>query len=281
TIGVGKGTVTLEDFNLAQAIFVIGQNPGTNHPRMLTALQKAKQNGARLVHINPLPEVGMTHFKHPQDVLHWLGGGTALADLFLQVRINGDVALLKGIMKEVLAAEERSPGTVLDHEFIAYYSDGFAEFAESVKAAHWGDLLDQSGVSKAHIEDAAQIFLESERTIFCWAMGLTQHKNAVANIQEIVNVLLLRGSVGKPGAGFCPVRGHSNVQGDRTMGINEHAPAWFLDRLAAEAGPHRRRGDHGDGRRPRESLRGDGRQLPLGDARHRRHRGGTGELLVD
>jgi molybdopterin-dependent oxidoreductase alpha subunit len=234
TIGVGKGTVTLEDFNLAQAIFVIGQNPGTNHPRMLTALQKAKQNGARLVHINPLPEVGMTHFKHPQDVLHWFGGGTALADLFLQVRINGDVALLKGIMKEVLAAEERNPGAVLDQEFIAKYTDGFAGLAESIKHAHWGDLLEQSGVSKAHIEDAAEIFIESERTIFCWAMGLTQHKNAVANIQEIVNLMLLRGQIGKPGAGLCPVRGHSNVQGDRTMGIWERPTDTFLDKLAAE-----------------------------------------------
>lgn len=234
TIGVGKGTVTLEDFNLAQAIFVIGQNPGTNHPRMLTALQKAKQNGARLVHINPLPEVGMTHFKHPQDVLHWFGSGTALADLFLQVRINGDVALLKGIMKEVLAAEERNPGAVLDHDFIANYTDGFAEFAESVRTAHWGDLLEQSGVSKAHIEDAAKIFIKSERTIFCWAMGLTQHKNAVANIQEIVNLMLCRGQIGKPGAGLCPVRGHSNVQGDRTMGIWERPTDTFLDKLGAE-----------------------------------------------
>jgi molybdopterin-dependent oxidoreductase alpha subunit len=234
TIGVGKGTVTLEDFNLAQAIFVIGQNPGTNHPRMLSALQKAKQNGARLVHINPLPEVGMTHFKHPQDVLHWFGGGTALADLFLQVRINGDVALLKGIMKEVLTAEEHHPGEVLDHDFIAKYTDGFAKFSESIKTAHWGDLLEQSGVSKAHIEDAAKIFIESERTIFCWAMGLTQHKNAVANIQEIVNLMLLRGQVGKPGAGLCPVRGHSNVQGDRTMGIWERPSDAFLDKLGAE-----------------------------------------------
>ncbi|MEO7970744.1 MAG: FdhF/YdeP family oxidoreductase, partial [bacterium] len=234
TIGVGKGTVTLEDFDLAQAIFVIGQNPGTNHPRMLTALQQAKQNGARLVHINPLPEVGMTRFKHPQDVLHWFGGGTALADLFLQVRINGDVALLKGIMKEVLAAEDRNPGNVLDHDFIANYTDGFAEFAESVRTAHWGDLLEQSGVSKAHIEDAAKIFIESDGTIFCWAMGLTQHKNAVANIQEIVNLMLCRGQLGKPGAGLCPVRGHSNVQGDRTMGIWERPTDAFLDKLGAE-----------------------------------------------
>jgi molybdopterin-dependent oxidoreductase alpha subunit len=244
TIGVGKGTVTLEDFNLAQAIFVIGQNPGTNHPRMLSALQKAKQNGCRLVHINPLPEVGMTRFTHPQDVLHWLSGGTALADLFLQVRINGDVALLQGIMKAVLAEEERRPGKVLDHEFINGYTNGFANFRAAIINADWNQILEQSGVEKSKIEEAAKIFCESERTIFCWAMGLTQHKNAVANIQEIVNLMLLRGQIGKPGAGFCPVRGHSNVQGDRTMGIWEQPTDAFLERLGAEFGfePPRRHG---------------------------------------
>jgi molybdopterin-dependent oxidoreductase alpha subunit len=234
TIGVGKGTVTLDDFNLAQAIFVIGQNPGTNHPRMLTALQKAKQNGCRLIHINPLPEVGMTQFKHPQDVLHWLGAGTTLADLFLQVRINGDVALLKGIMKAVLAEEEKGQREVLDHGFIRDYTSGFEAVFLALRNANWDDLIEQSGVSKAQMEEAARIFVESERTIFCWAMGLTQHKNAVANIQEIVNLMLLRGQIGKPGAGLCPVRGHSNVQGDRTMGIWERATDAFLDRLGGE-----------------------------------------------
>ena len=234
TIGIGKGTVTLEDFDRAQAIFVIGQNPGTNHPRMLTALQRAKQNGCELVHINPLPEVGMTRFKHPQDVVGLLGGGTPLADLFLQVRINGDVALLKGIMKDVLAQEERAPGQVLDHEFINQSTTGFEEFAAALRKAHWGDIIEQCGVAKTRIEDAARIFVQSERTIFCWAMGLTQHRNAVSNIQEIVNLMLLRGQIGKPGAGLCPVRGHSNVQGDRTMGIWERPPSAFLDRLGAE-----------------------------------------------
>jgi molybdopterin-dependent oxidoreductase alpha subunit len=234
TIGIGKGTVTLEDFDLAQAIFVIGQNPGTNHPRMLTALQRAKRNGCALVHINPLPEVGMTRFKHPQDVVGLLGGGTPLADLFLQVRINGDVALLKGIMKDVLAQEERAPGQVLDHEFINQSTSGFEEFAAALRKAHWGDIIEQCGVAKTRIEDAARIFVQSERTIFCWAMGLTQHRNAVSNIQEIVNLMLLRGQIGKPGAGLCPVRGHSNVQGDRTMGIWERPPSAFLDRLGAE-----------------------------------------------
>jgi molybdopterin-dependent oxidoreductase alpha subunit len=236
TIGVGKGTVTLEDFDQAQAIFVIGQNPGTNHPRMLSALERAKRHGCRLVHINPLPEVGMTRFKHPQDVLGLLGGGTELADLFLQVRINGDVALLKGIMKAVLAREEQSPGEVLDQDFIAQHTRGFEEFVAALKTVSWNDIVEQSGVSKEKLEEAARIFVESERTIFCWAMGLTQHRNAVANIQEIVNLMLLRGQIGKPGAGLCPVRGHSNVQGDRTVGIWERPTAAFLDTLGEEFG---------------------------------------------
>ena len=229
TIGVGKGTVTLEDFDRAEAIFVIGQNPGTNHPRMLSALEHAKKNGCKLVHINPLPEVGMTRFKHPQHVLAMFGSGTELADLFLQVRINGDVALLKGMSKAVLAHDD-----ALDHEFIAAYTTGFDAFAASVRAVSWNDIVEQSGVSREQIVQAAQIFIKSKRTIFCWAMGLTQHRNAVANIQEIVNLMLLRGQVGQPGAGLCPVRGHSNVQGDRTMGIWERPTAVFLDRLGEE-----------------------------------------------
>jgi len=227
TIGVGKGTVTLEDFDKADAIFVIGQNPGTNHPRMLTSLERAKRRGCKLVHINPLPEAGMTRFKHPQHVLGLLGSGTKLADLFLQVRINGDVALLKGIAKAVLASEG-----ALDREFIDNYTAGFDAFAAALQKVSWSEIVEQSGVSKEQIETAARIFVESERTIFCWAMGLTQHKNAVANIQEIVNVMLLRGQVGKPGAGLCPVRGHSNVQGDRTMGIWERPTEAFLDKLS-------------------------------------------------
>jgi len=227
TIGVGKGTVTLEDFDKADAIFVIGQNPGTNHPRMLTSLESAKRRGCKLVHINPLPEVGMTRFKHPQHVLELLGSGTQLADLFLQVRINGDVALLKGFSKAVLA---RGDGAI-DREFIDKYTIGFDDFASALQNVSWAEIVEQSGVSRDQIEAAAQIFVESECTIFCWAMGLTQHKNAVANIQEIVNLMLLRGQVGKPGAGFCPVRGHSNVQGDRTVGIWERPTELFLDRL--------------------------------------------------
>ncbi|HYV09377.1 MAG TPA: FdhF/YdeP family oxidoreductase [Pyrinomonadaceae bacterium] len=226
TVGVGKGTVTLEDFEEAQAIFVVGQNPGTNHPRMLTSLERAKRRGCKLVHINPLPEVGMTRFKHPQDVLGLLGSGTILADLFLQVRINGDVALLKGITKAVLAHEN-----ALDRDFIAQHTTGFDEFVSALQVVSWSEIVEQSGVAREKLEQAAQIFVDSERTIFCWAMGLTQHRNAVANIQEIVNLMLLRGQVGKPGAGLCPVRGHSNVQGDRTVGIWERPTEAFLDKL--------------------------------------------------
>ena len=228
TIGIGKGTVTLEDFDLAEAIFVIGQNPGTNHPRMLSSLQRAKRNGCTLVHINPLPEVGMTRFKHPQQIGSLFGSGFELADLFLQVRINGDVALLKGIAKAVLCHDG-----VLDQDFIARHTIGFEDFVAALQAVSWDDIVEQSGVSRVEIEKAAQIFVKSQRTIFCWAMGLTQHRNAVANIQEIVNLMLLRGQVGKAGAGLCPVRGHSNVQGDRTMGIWERPTAAFLDRLGA------------------------------------------------
>jgi molybdopterin-dependent oxidoreductase alpha subunit len=229
TIGIGKGTVTLADFDQADAIFVIGQNPGTNHPRMLSALEQAKRNGCKLVHINPLPEAGMIRFKHPQHVLGLFGSGTELADLFLQVRINGDVALLKGISKAVLARDG-----ALDLDFISRHTTGFEEFVSALNDVSWNDVVEHSGVSKEELEQAAEIFVQSERTIFCWAMGLTQHRNAVANIQEIVNLMLLRGQVGKPGAGLCPVRGHSNVQGDRTMGIWERPTAAFLDRLGVE-----------------------------------------------
>ncbi len=233
-LGFGKGTVTLEDFDLCDAIFVIGQNPGTNHPRMLSTLLNAKRRGCKIVHINPLPEVGTTRFKHPQEFWTWPGGGTQLADLFLQVRINGDVALLKGLMKEVLDAEARQPGNVLDHHFIDDYTTGFAELNENLSSVSLDDVVDQSGLTKNEIEEAARIFIESERVIFCWAMGLTQHKNAVGNIQEIVNLMMLRGQLGKPGAGFCPVRGHSNVQGDRTMGIWEQPTDQFLNALGEE-----------------------------------------------
>ena len=234
TIGIGKGTVTLEDFELAEAIFVIGQNPGSNHPRMLTSLQHAKRRGCKIVHINPLPETGLKNFKHPQEFWNWVGDGTKLSDLFLQVRINADVPLLKGIMKEVLEEEERRPGEILDRKFIEEKTAGFDEFARALREVNWDEIVEQSGIAREQIRQAAEIFINSERTIICWAMGLTQHKNAVANIQEIVNLLLLRGQIGKPGAGACPVRGHSNVQGDRTMGIWERPTETFLNSLSEE-----------------------------------------------
>lgn len=231
TIGIGKGTVLLEDFDVTDAIFVIGQNPGTNHPRMLTALQTAKRNGATIVSINPLRETGLTAFKHPQEVTKLLGSGTPIADLFLQVRINGDVALLKGIMKAMLE-RERADGGVLDREFIEARCEGFEAFETDLDKSDWEAIVEASGIERAQIEEAARIACEADSLIACWAMGLTQHKNGVANIQEVVNFLLMRGQIGRPGAGACPVRGHSNVQGDRTVGIIESPSEAFLDRLA-------------------------------------------------
>jgi len=234
TIGVGKGTVTLKDFDLADCIFIVGQNPGTNHPRMLTTLRAAKRRGCKIVHVNPLPEAGLARFKHPQHPSDILGGGTELTDLFLQVRVNGDVPLLKGLLKEVLEEEKRRPGEVLDRKFIEEKTHGFEEFARALDGIGWDEIVEQSGVRREQMRAAAELYVKAERVIVCWAMGLTQHKNAVANIQEIVNLLLLRGNVGRPGAGACPVRGHSNVQGDRTMGIWERPADTLLDALARE-----------------------------------------------
>ncbi len=234
TIGIGKGTVTLEDFSRADAIFVVGQNPGTNHPRMLTALQEAARKGAKIVSINPLPEAGLIRFKHPQELSGLLGSGTALASQFLQVKINGDVALLQALAKELLEAEARQPGSALDRAFIEEKTSGFEAYAAHIRALSWDALVEGCGVPREKLRDAAELLRTSERIIFCWAMGLTQHRNGVANVQEIVNLLLLRGSFGKPGAGACPVRGHSNVQGDRTMGIWEKPRPEFLDRLGKE-----------------------------------------------
>lgn len=234
TIGVGKGTVTLEDFGLADAIFIIGQNPGTNHPRMMSALQAAARRGCRIVSVNPLPEAGLLGFRNPQEVRGLLGMTTPLSELFLQVRINGDVALLKGIMKEILEEEGRRPGEVLDHEFIRAQTSGFDAFERALRDVSWEEIVRESGLPRERIRRAATIAIESDRTIVCWAMGLTQHRNAVGTIQEIVNFLLLRGNIGRPGAGACPVRGHSNVQGDRTMGIWERPKDSFLDALRSE-----------------------------------------------
>lgn len=236
TIGIGKGTVKLEDFRLTDTIFVIGQNPGTNHPRMLTALQEAARRGAKIISINPLQETGLMRFNHPQEVWNLLGHGTAIASLFLPVRINGDVALLKGIMKEMLDADDQSGAKLLDHAFIADRTVGFAAFADDLRQTSWQEIVDGCGIDRERIREAAQIALASKRMIVCWAMGLTQHKNGVANVQSVVNFCLLGGHIGRPGAGLCPVRGHSNVQGDRTMGIYEKPSMAFLDALQTEFG---------------------------------------------
>jgi molybdopterin-dependent oxidoreductase alpha subunit len=232
TIGVGKGTVTLEDFDRAEAIFIAGQNPGTNHPRMLSTLQRAKRNGATIVGINPLAETGLKRFKQPQEVLGLLGRGTEIADFLLRVRIGGDVALFQGIAKALIERDARGEKT-LDCNFIAQYTDGFDSYVRALTRAPWDRIVAASGVPQEEILRAADVFARSERTITCWGMGLTQHVNAVSNIQEIVNLHLLRGQIGKPGAGLCPVRGHSNVQGDRTVGIWERPRPEFLDRLGA------------------------------------------------
>lgn len=236
SLGVGKGTVSLEDFEKADCIFVIGQNPGTNHPRMLTALQNARMNGCEIISINPLPEAGLLGFQHPQRPTQLLTGGTKLTTHFLPVKINGDVALLKGILKAMLALEDAEPGTVFDHEFIEAHTQGFEAFVADLRATQWDDVIEASGIDRERIETVAQVAANSKRMICCWAMGLTQHKNAVGNIQEVVNLLLVGGHVGREGAGACPVRGHSNVQGDRTMGIYEKPSAAFLDALETEFG---------------------------------------------
>lgn len=240
-IGIGKGCVRLSDFEKADAIFIIGQNPGTNHPRMLTALQAAKARGCKIVTVNPLPEVGTERFKNPQDLLHptrvprfLFTKGTALSDLWLPVLINGDMAFLMGLMKEMLEEEELNPGQIFDHEFIRHHTAGYAELIAQLRATSWNEITIFSGLTREQIRAAAEIAMRSRRIIACWCMGVTQHKNAVATIQQIVNFLLLRGNIGRPGSGPCPVRGHSNVQGDRTMGIWERPRPEFLDKLAAE-----------------------------------------------
>ena len=231
-IGVGKGTVTLADFAHADLILVVGQNPGTNHPRMLTTLRECARRGATIISINPLREVGLVRFTHPQLPLDLLAGGTQLASEHVAVQIGGDQALFLGIGKAVLEL-----GTaVLDGGFLAQYSEGFAAWRAHAEATPWEALTRGSGVAEATIRRLAERYVSAKSVIACWAMGLTQHKHSVVTIQEIVNVMLLRGNVGRPGAGLCPVRGHSNVQGDRTMGI-DHAPRpEFLRALGAACG---------------------------------------------
>ncbi|MFJ3730187.1 FdhF/YdeP family oxidoreductase [[Kitasatospora] papulosa] len=230
TIGIGKGSVSLEDLHQADLIIVAGQNPGTNHPRMLSALEQAKAAGAKIISVNPLPEAGLERFKNPQTARGMLKGA-ALTDLFLQIRIGGDQALFRLLNKMIVEAD----GAV-DTGFVTEHTHGYEEFVQAARAADWDETLIATGLDRATIEQALSMVLASERTIVCWAMGLTQHKHSVPTIREVVNFLLLRGNIGKPGAGVCPVRGHSNVQGDRTMGIFERPAPAFLDALDREFG---------------------------------------------
>ncbi|MEM1208510.1 MAG: FdhF/YdeP family oxidoreductase [Planctomycetota bacterium] len=237
TIGIGKGTVTLEDFDHADAIFVIGQNPGTNHPRMLTELQKASKRGADIVAINPMKEPGLQGFLHPQQAVAMLrNADTPIASLYVQPLVGGDLALLKGVCKLVLEAEAQRPGEVLDRAFIDEHTAGLEAFLEDLALEDWGTIEAESGVSRETIQQVADVYLKSRRVIVCWAMGLTQHRHAVPTIQMAVNLLLLGGHLGREGAGACPVRGHSNVQGDRTMGITERPKPAFLEALEREFG---------------------------------------------
>lgn len=231
SIGVGKGTVSLEDFEEADAIFIFGQNPGTNHPRMLTMLERANKRGCRIVSFNPLKERGLQRFTHPQNIVQTvLNTSSEISTHYYQPVIGGDFAVLKGLMKVVFTMAEQNP-KVLDEAFIAQHTEGIDTLKKDIDQTSWEVIERESGLSKALLEEAAEIYIQAEKTIVCWAMGLTQSKHAVITIQQIVNLLLLRGNIGKPGAGACPVRGHSNVQGDRTMGIIEKPSQPFLNSL--------------------------------------------------
>ncbi len=237
TLGTGKGTVTLDDFDEADAIFIFGQNPGTNHPRMLTSLRKAAKRGARIVTFNPIRERGLEKFANPKDPRDMMpGGGTTISSHYFQLRIGGDLAALKGIMKAIVdwddAGGHGANTAIIDHDFVREHTAGFDALAQDVRSTPWREIEAASGLSEEQLREAASVYCDSDRVICTWAMGLTQHTHAVATIQQITNLLLLRGNVGKPGAGACPVRGHSNVQGDRTMGITEKPSPVFLNRLA-------------------------------------------------
>lgn len=231
SIGIGKGSVTVADIEHADLIIIAGQNPGTNHPRMLSVLEKAKANGANIIAVNPLPEAGLIRFKDPQKVHGVVGRGVPIADEFVQIRLGGDMALFKGLGRLLLEQDDKEPGSVIDREFVSTHCQGFAEYSADTRAIDLDTVLTATGIERSQLDRVADMLAKSERTIVCWAMGITQHTHAVATIGEITNLLFLRGMIGKPGAGVCPVRGHSNVQGDRTMGIWEKAPETFLAAL--------------------------------------------------
>ncbi len=234
TIGIGKATVTFDDYADADLIILMGQNPGTNHPRMLTELENCKQTGGQIVAVNPLPEAGLKRYKNPQTVRGVAGKGTELADQFLQVRLGGDMALLQDVSKRVFEAEAKNPGTVLDHAFLDEYCEGLDELREYLLKLDDATVLEATGLRAEEIDELAARYIAADKVIITWAMGITQQKKGVATIKEIINLLLLRGNMGKPGAGASPIRGHSNVQGDRTMGIWEQMPATFMDALGKE-----------------------------------------------
>jgi molybdopterin-dependent oxidoreductase alpha subunit len=236
SVGIGKGSVKLEDFYDADVIMIIGQNPGTNHPRMLSALQKAKEAGSTIISINPLPETGLVAFKDPQSIKGALGIKSKLTDIFLQVKINGDLPLMQALEYLMLQEEIKNPGTVLDSEFIKHNTHGFEDWKTNILKQDFNWLVENSGISLAQIQETFEAIKHKKKIIACWAMGLTQHKNAVDTIKEVVNLLIAKGSIGKKGAGTCPVRGHSNVQGDRTMGIYEKPSKVFLNNIEKSFG---------------------------------------------
>lgn len=235
TLGIGKGSTTLEDLYEAEVILIAGQNPGTNHPRMLSALEKCKQNGGKVISINPLEESGLVNFKNPQHLGGWIGGGEDMADIHLAVNINQDIPLVKLILKKLVALEEKG-NTVFDHAFIEKYTDGYKSLISDLKNYNAEDLLAQTGVSEEKINDTVALLANKSKIIVCWAMGLTQHKNGVENIREFINLLLLKGAIGKPNAGTCPVRGHSNVQGDRSVGIQHFVDSAMNARIKEHLG---------------------------------------------
>lgn len=236
TIGVGKGTVVFKDLEHADAIFVIGQNPGTNHPRMLEPLREAVKRGAQVVCLNPLKERGLERFQHPQHPIEMLRNGSeSTSSAYFHPALGGDMAVFRGMAKFLLQwerqAQELGEEPVFDHAFLREHTHGIEEYLAAVDATSWQHITDQSGLNLEEIETLALMYRRAERVVMCWAMGLTQHRHSVPTIQEVVNLQLLRGNVGKPGAGLSPVRGHSNVQGDRTMGINEKPPEFLLNAL--------------------------------------------------
>jgi len=236
SIGVGKGTVELEDFDHCDLVLCIGHNPGTNHPRMLGTLREVSKRGATIVAINPLRERGLERFTSPQSPIEMLSmSSTELASTYYKVRVGGDAAMLKGVMKILLTMHEEAlskgePG-VIDEAFITEHTEGFNALKADLESTDWEHILNVSGMTREEIQHIARLYASAERTIICYGMGITQHQYGTQNVQQIANLLLMRGNIGKPGAGICPLRGHSNVQGDRTVGITEAPPQSLLNSI--------------------------------------------------